>query len=170
MTDRGAHGEDGPDEAIQEFLDGRIDEAELRRRLGGAGDAGKLPAGISRDLAAYRAVWRALSRSPASRLPSDFARRTARAALARRRAGREDRWMGALVAASSTAAAAAAAVAFGILIAGSGLELPAAITRAVAATGGDVPYALAGVAGAAVVLLMLDRILSRGGDPTPSTG
>lgn len=153
---------------LQDFLDGQIDEAELRRRLGVPTDPGAPLPELERELAGYRAVGRSLEREPEFRLPADFARRTARLALAERRTDREERLMAALLAGSSAAAAGAAAAAIALLVSASGLEVGRLMGGALA-SGGQVPAALGGTIGVGALLFALDRVAARGRGARGST-
>lgn len=152
---------DGRDEALQAFVDGRIDERELRRRLKEAGDPGKVD-GLEEELAAYRAVWADLEREPPLELDPSFARRTARAALSERRtavgalpADLPDGRPAALAAAVSAATLVAALAAAVLLLPTVGIEVGGPLRRIVRATA-TVPTALWGILGTAAALYVVD--------------
>lgn len=153
---------DQREEALQSFVDGRIDERELRRRLVALGES-EMADRLEEELAAYRAVWAGLEVEPPLELGPAFARRTTRAALSERRTAIGARQadlpdgrfgvLAAMVSGVTLAAALAAAVlllpVFGIEAAGESLER---IVKAAA----TVPSALWGAFGTAAVLYLVD--------------
>lgn len=154
---------DRRERALQAYVEGEIDREELRQILAEAGEAHE----PEDDLAAYRAVWAGLEREPATRLPADFARRTARSALAAREgassvqpAAVPDWRIGALPAALSVASVLAALIVGVLLLPAAGLEVEGLVARLVRA-GASVPPPLWGAAGSAAVLYAADRMWTR---------
>lgn len=154
---------DRRERALQAYMEGEIDRGELRRILAEAGEAGE----PEDELAAYRSVWAGLEREPAIRLPADFARRTARAALAERKTSPSvepavvpDGRVGALPAAVSLASVLSALVVAALLLSTAGLEFRPLVGRIVVAAA-NVPSPLWGVAGSAAVLFAADWLWAR---------
>lgn len=139
------------DRLIQDHLDGRIDEDELRRRLGEGGDGE-----LDRELAAYRTVWAELAEEPESRLGAGFARRVARAATTGRRPEGGDRVTDALLAASVLVPAAAAVAGVGVLLPAAGVEV-APLLRAAGELAARLPAGAWAAAGSAAALCAADR-------------
>lgn len=157
---------DRREQALQDFVDGRIDERELRRRLGES-EGAEVSEGLEGEVAAYRAVWAGLESEPPLKLDAEFARRTARAALTEQGtavaagpANPTGRWAGALAAAASTVTFAVALAAAVLLLPAAGVEIGDPLRRILRATA-TVPTALWGTLGTAAVLYVVDAAWGR---------
>lgn len=161
---------DRRERAVQDFVDGRIDERALRRRLAEAGDS-EGTGTLGEELVAYRAVWSGLEREPPLELDAGFARRTARAALEERRTAvgtlsvdQPGARTGAFAAAASAATLAASLAAAVLLLRAAGIEVGGPLRRIGQAVA-TVPTALWGAVGTAAVLYVVDAAWTRGFTP-----
>lgn len=144
----------GTDRFVQDFLDGRIDEEELRSAFAEAGEAGALEG----ELTAYREVWETLRREPTSTLPPDFARRVARRAARERETFRAADLRELLAGVSLGAAVAASLAGATILLSLAGID-PGGVVQSIRGALASVPGPLWGTAGAGLVLYALDRLV-----------
>lgn len=142
---------------LQACVEGRIDEDELRRRVGtGAG-----PDSLAEQVAAYRLVYEALAEEPEFSLSPDFAERVARAATPER-AG-EGSWAGGLAMAALLVTATGVAVAIGIMAVQMGppLEASPAVSTLRTLWESLRPDLIGAVLGSVAVLAAADGLASR---------